>query len=74
LNNPVLVASKYLQKEIQNQACSSIYVGRLFLEKIQFRLKKVKEIPYPDIIHLYSQSFQGFSQLYKQVGGFNITE
>ena len=37
-------------------------------------MKKVKEIPYPDIIHLYSQAFQGFSQLYKQVGGFNVTE
>lgn len=25
-------------------------------------------------MHLYSQAFQGFSLLYKQVGGFNITE
>lgn len=38
------------------------------------RLKKINEIPYPDILHLYYQAFRGFDLLKGQVRPFAVTE
>lgn len=44
------------------------------MERISKRLSDLNEIPYPDVLHLYSQAFRGFELMLRQVGPFNVTE
>jgi hypothetical protein len=46
----------------------------LFIEKIRIRLSNLQDLPFPDILHLYDVTLQGYSQLANVVGYFNIDE
>lgn len=69
-----LVASKFFQEQSQKDLCSTFYKGNIFIEHIPLRLNKVNDIPYPDVLHIYHQSFRGFAELYEKVGFFEPTE
>jgi hypothetical protein len=52
--------------------CSTFYKGSLLLEAIPFTLAKIKDIGFPDILHLYFQSIRGFGELFDRVGYFEV--
>ena len=68
------MASKYLLVDHRKDMCSSVVRGNIFLERIPIRLSDINEIPYPDILHFYSQCFKGFGLLYSLFGCFDVTE
>jgi hypothetical protein len=51
-----------------------IYLESVFLERIPFRLSNVKDIPFPDVLHVYKQSLEGFDQLSSKAGYFPVDE
>jgi hypothetical protein len=40
-----------------------MHKGHLFIERIPHRLSEVKDIPYPDVLHIYKQAIKGFNIL-----------
>lgn len=56
------------------QVHSDNYLGKIFLEKIPVRLSNVKDIPFPDILHVYDSSLKGYSVLRDRTGNFHIDE
>lgn len=44
------------------------------MERTPLRLSNLKDIPYPDIFHLYDACIHGYQQLSKVVGYFAIDE
>ena len=62
--NESLLIARYLIEDNESDLCSTYYKGELFLESTPYRLSEIDEIPYPDILHLYSQCFKGFGHLY----------
>lgn len=54
--------------------CLSSFKGKVFYEAIPWRLSKIDQIPFPDILHVYSQCFIGFRELFEYVGYFDVTE
>ncbi len=51
-----------------------IYLESIFLERIPFRLSNVKDIPFPDVLHVYKQSLDGYAQLSSKAGYFPVDE
>jgi len=50
------------------------YTESIFVERVPFRLSNVKDIPYPDVLHLYDSTINGFQQLTQVVPYFRIDE
>lgn len=73
-NSNCLVASLYRQCQDQGSFCSTNYRQTLFIECIPIRLSDIQHIPYPDSLHLLSQSLLGFHQLANEVGFFPIEQ
>jgi hypothetical protein len=71
-NHPQLVAALYLCSESNSDFCSSSYQQQLFLEKTPITLTDIEHIPYPDFLHLYSQSLKGFAELAQHFGPFTV--
>jgi len=71
-NNPYLVAALYQQSQEQNDFCSSNYRQKLYIESIPIRLSDIEHIPFPDYLHLYNQTLNGFKQLAETVGYFAV--
>ena len=46
----------------------------MYLENIVLRLSQIGQVPYPDIIHLYSQTLRGFQDLSRHLGYFEVDE
>ena len=44
------------------------------MERIPLRLSNVKDIPFPDTLHLYDASINGYRQLKTAVGPFHMDE
>jgi hypothetical protein len=66
------VAALYLCLDSAKDFCSSNSQHRLFLEKTPIRLEDIEHIPYPDYLHLYSQSLHGFAELAQHFGPFPV--
>ena len=47
-----------------NELCSSTYSGRLYIAKVDLRLKEVGDIPFEDGLCLYKACLYGFKVLY----------
>jgi len=73
-DSDTLVASRFFREESQRDMCSTYYKGSVYLERIPVRLSQIKEIPFPDVLHLYHQAFRAFAKLYDKVGYFEPTE
>jgi hypothetical protein len=73
-HNPRWVAVIYfLEEELENsEFCASKYEASLFLEKIPIRLCDLRNIPFPDVLHLYEQVLVGFYELARVVGCFPV--
>lgn len=73
-NSAYLVAALFLQNQEQGDLCSSTYRQKLFLQTIPIRLSDIEHIPFPDYLHLISQSLRGFQELAREVGYFPVEE
>ena len=73
-NSPILVASRFFKDESTSELCAAYYRGNLYLERIHLRLSDIDEIPYPDILHMYSQCFKGYAELFDAFGYFDVIE
>lgn len=49
-------------------------VENILVERIPIRFSNVKDIPFPDILHVYEATINGFSELQKYAGNFHIDE
>ena len=49
-------------------------LGNIFVEQIPLRLSNMEDIPYPDSLHLYDATINGFGQLASEVNPFRIDE
>lgn len=54
--------------------CSKHYQITLYIEHIPLRLSNVKDIPYPDSLHLIETCLKGFALLYEKGGYFRVEE
>lgn len=68
------MAALYFQEEESQDTefCVSKYEASLFLEKIPIRLCDLRNIPFPDVLHLYDQALNGFYELGRVVGCFPV--
>lgn len=46
----------------------------MYTEHIPIRLSNIVHVPFPDVLHLYNQSLNGFHRLSKQLGCFKVNE
>lgn len=44
-------------------------IGKIYLERIPLTLESITDIPFPDALHIYDQSLQGFYALASLVDG-----
>ncbi len=51
-----------------------IFLGKLFLEKIDIRLCDLEHVPFPDVLHLLFAVLAGYRVLVKRVGCFKVQE
>lgn len=65
-----LVSSHHINVSQENGLCTNLVRGSVFIEKIVIKLSDINEIPFPDILHFYSQCFQGLGELYSRFGYF----
>ena len=52
--------------------CSKSYAGNIYTEHIPIRLSNIVQLPFPDVLHFYNQSFNGLGRLSKQLGHFRV--
>ena len=69
-----LVASKFFKESNTSEICSTFYQGHVFTERIPLRLNEIKDLPYPDTLHLLNACLRGFKELYLKVGSFTVSE
>lgn len=50
------------------------YEGDIYTEHIPLRLSNIMHVPFPDVLHLYNQSFNGFHKLSRRLGNFRVSE
>lgn len=48
--------------------------GKIYTERIPAKLSKLADIPFPDFLHIYSQAFNGYEKLSREVGLFKVEE
>ena len=51
-----------------------IIVGHIYTERIPIKLSDLSDIPYPDVLHFYNQTLNGFQRLAKMFNPFKVTE
>ena len=73
-NNPYLVNTIFIEDNTVEDICSKHYQITLYLEHIPLRLSNIKDIPYPDSLHLIETCLKGFSLLYEKGGYFRVEE
>lgn len=73
-DKPHLVATKFFLDHPQKELCGSHHLVSMFTERIYVRLNQFKDVPHPDILHVYSNAFAGFEELYRKVGYFHADE
>lgn len=49
-------------------------LGELYTERIPVRLSNITHIPFPDILHVYNQAFNGYEKLARNLGPFKVDE
>jgi len=61
--------------------CSKSYAGNnvftsgeVYTERIPVRLSNITHIPFPDVLHVYNQAFNGYERLMRKVGPFKVDE
>ena len=54
--------------------CTNMWKGLLYVDKVDIRLKEIRDIPFVDQLYLIEACLQGFKVLYEQVGYFDIVE
>ena len=73
-NKENVVATKFFIEEKRAEICSTFYQGHIFNERIPLRLNEIKDIPFPDSLHLVNASFLGFKELFDKVGSFSVND
>ena len=73
-NNPYIVSTKHFLDNSVEDFCSTSYRVALFIEYIPLRLSNIKDIPYPDSLHLIETCLRGFALLYEKGGYFRVEE
>lgn len=58
----------------ENPTHNGSFSATLYVESIPVRLSQIKDIPYPDMLHLLEAALRGFSVLYERIGYFRIEE
>jgi hypothetical protein len=73
-NHPRWVSALYFEdkESEEKEFCASKYEAFLYLEKIPIRLCDLKNIPFPDALHLYDQTLGGFYELARNFGCFPV--
>ena len=61
-------------RQLPRLAYLSYHSENIFIERLRLRLSNITDLPYPDILHLYDASLQGFAQLADVVGFFRVDE
>jgi hypothetical protein len=46
----------------------------MFAERMHLRLSQINDVPYPDVLHLYSNILHGYHELFRKIGYFPINE
>lgn len=44
------------------------------MERIPLRLNEIKDLPFPDSLHLLSSCLKGFKELYTKIGSFDVND
>lgn len=74
-----LPLTSMLKRKIQcvpnlTQVFTYVILGNLYTEHIPVGLSHIMHVPFPDVLHLYNQAFNGFHRLSKRLGPFKVTE
>lgn len=70
----VLVATRFFLDAAKRELCGNHHLVSMYVEKIPVRLSQLRDLPYPEILHLYSNIIAGFREIYRKVGYFPIDE
>ena len=54
--------------------CSTFFQGFVYTERIPLRMNEIKDLPFPDTLHLVNSCLRGFRDLYTKTGGFDVNE
>lgn len=80
-NDPDFIATLFFDISHNEELCSKnyhgiqhIYIGYVFTERIPLRLSDLMDIPFPDVLHVYNQTLNGFQRLSKMFRPFKIIE
>lgn len=68
------MGSKYFRQEDRSEMCSSFFQGFLYTERIPLRMNEIKDLPFPDTLHLVNACLRGFRELYLKTGGFEVND
>ena len=72
-NSKNIVATLFQDYESEN-CCSSSYSGNVYTEWIPITLSNIVHFPFPDVLHVYKQSFEGADSLSNVKGCFTVNE
>ena len=50
------------------------YLGEVYNERIPVRFSEITHIPFPDNLHVYNQTFNGYHKLARKFGPFKVDE
>lgn len=59
---------------VVKEFCSTNYLGEVYIQHIPVRLSDITDIPFPENIYILKCSLIGFSQLYKNIGYFEVRD
>ena len=73
-SSPYIYKIRHFQNLSVKEMCSTVYNGLLYIDKVDLRLKQIKDIPFQDQLYLLQACLSGFKILYEKVGVFEINE
>jgi hypothetical protein len=71
-NSAELVATRFFIDAPKQELCGNHHLLSMFAERIHLRLSQIHDVPYPDVLHLYSNALHGYHHLFKKIGYFPI--
>lgn len=72
-NSKNIVATLFQDYQSEN-CCASSYSGNVYTEWIPITLNNIVHVPFPDILHVYKQAFDGADTLSNAKGCFTVNE
>lgn len=69
-----IVNARYIFVHSNEECCSSLINGQVYVENIPIRLVNIEDIPYPENLYVLQSSLDGFKKLREWAGFFKVVE